>query len=156
MLVKNYDLNFTFQMEDDFTEISKDKYSVFGVDEDSTLNYFVYIDEDDGSESGFSLIKGAKCDSVEDYEKKLLEEVNQFQELFPDATIGTVFSIQPKGGRRVDRVIIDFNDGGYLTAVYYTLVNGYIVLASTHILEDADKYEEGLLRIMLSIEEMPR
>ena len=59
MLVKNYDLNFTFQMEDDFTEISKDKYSVFGVDEDSTLNYFVYIDEDDGSESGFSLIKGA-------------------------------------------------------------------------------------------------
>ena len=152
MLVKDYDLNFTFEMPDEFTEISKSKYDVFGVDEASTLHYFLYLDEDN-NEYPFSIYKGEKCDSIEEYEKVVLDEVEKFKEEFPDATVQDVYSITAPNGRRVERLAIDFNDGGYLLVVYYTLVNGYIVTASANILEDADEYEAGLMDIMLSIKE---
>lgn len=152
MLVKDYDLNFTFEMNDDFTEISKDKYSVFGVDDD-TLHYFLYLDEN-SQEYPFALVKGKKADSVEAYEKIILDEVEEFKKLYGDAEVSDVFTIEPKGGRRVDRVSIDFNDGGYMSVVYFTLVHGYVVSASTCILEDADNYEGNLYAIMSSIKEI--
>ena len=152
MLVKDYDLNFTFEISDDFTEISKDKYDVFGVDED-TLHYFLYLDQEN-QEYPFSLIKGKEFKSDEEYEKTILGEVEELQKLYADAYISDVYTIKAEGQRRLDRVSIDFNDGGFMSVVYYTPVNGHIVTSAASIIEDADEYEAGLYKLMSSIKEM--
>ena len=151
MLVRDYELGFTFEIGNDFSEISKDKYELFGVDE-SVLHYFLYID-DDGNENPFSLIKGAKCASVEEYENTIATEIEKFQELYDDADVSNVIKIETEDGRRLDRFTVDFNDGGYLMVFYYTMVHGTIVSACANIIDDADEYEAGLMAVMLSIKE---
>ena len=152
MLVKNYDLGFTFEISDEFTEITRDKYSVFDVNED-TLHYFLYLD-DDSTEYPFSIVKGSECSSIEEYEKILQSEVNQFKELYTDATVSGIITLKDEKGRRVERVSIDFKDGGFISVVYYTLVNGHIVAASTSVTNDGDEYEASLYQIFNSIKEV--
>ena len=152
MLVKDYELNFTFEISDEFNEISKDKYKVFGVDDD-TLHYFLYLDENN-EEYPLALIKGKECANIEDYEKTIQAEVDQFKKEIPSAVVSDIFTIEPEDGRRVERVSIDYQDGGFMTVVYFTYVGGHVVSASTSILEDADDYEAGLYKIMQSIKEM--
>lgn len=152
MLVKDYELNFTFEIGGEFTEISKDKYSLFGVDMD-TLHYFLYLD-DNGQEYPFAMVKGKKCKDYAEYEKNIVAEVKEFEKLYPDATISEVITIAPEDRHRVERVSIEFNDGGYMQVVYFAFVNGYTVSASTCIEEDVDDYEVGLYQVMASIKEM--
>ncbi len=153
MLVKDYDLGFTFEISDEFTEITRDKYSVFDVNDEDTLHYFLYLD-DESTEYPFAIVKGSKCDSVEEYEKTLQHEVDQFKELYTDAVVSEIITLNDPEGRKVERVSIDFQDGGFISVVYYTLVNGYIVSASTSIVQDGDEYEASLYNIFNSIKEV--
>lgn len=152
MIVKDYDLGFSFEISDEFTEISRDKYSVFNVDDD-TLHYFLYLDEE-SNEYPFAIIKGKKCETIEEYEQQIVTEVNEFQNLYSEADVSPVLTIQVEGSRRLDRVSIDFKDGGYKTVVYFTYVGGHLVTASTSIESDADAYEGSVFKIFNSIKEM--
>ncbi len=152
MLVKDYDLGFTFEIDDQFTEISRDKYQIFDVDED-TLHYFLYLDEE-SNEYPFAIIKGKKCADIKEYEEELVKEVNELSDLYTEANVSAIFTIQVEGSRRLDRVSIDFKDGGYMTVVYFTYINGYIVTASTSIERDADDYEGSVFRIFNSMREI--
>lgn len=147
MLVKDYDLGFTFEVNNEFTELSKAKYDLFDVPKD-TLHYFIYLDDDD-NEYPFAITKGPKCADETAYEQAIIADGQKLKDENEGATVYDLATIRMQDDRRIDRMTVEYD--GTMYAKYYTYIGGYMVTAAVEIDKACDENEEGLYLLFASI-----
>ena len=88
MKYRNYEVGFTFEVPDVFSEVKQSSYNVFDVPED-TMHYFICLDENGDIIRSFSMVKDGPCNSDEDFNNivknvrstysKLLQQLWEFR-----------------------------------------------------------------------------
>lgn len=151
MLIKNYDLGFSFEISDEYSEIKELSYGAFGIDK-STLNYFVQLTEEGEIDKTFSLCKDRVCINEEEVKECLLQNVNKIKKAGFELIYENEFDTHT--GRKVYRKVFVDEKKEVMFATYFTLINKTIVASTTQIIDFYDEYEEEMYAIFASIKEL--
>ena len=153
MKYRNYEVGFTFEVPDDFSEVKQSSYEVFNVPED-TMHHFIQLDDNGDIVRSFSITKSEPMETDDQIKEYIDKNLAQLDELGIHKVIQN--QIQTTDGRTIDRVVLyDENmeeDLGILT--YFMKVKNVLIMASCYIVEFYDEYEEELYDIFDSIKEV--
>ena len=145
MTIINFDLNFTFEIPDDYEEITKKAYKEYNLDA-STLHVFIRASEDKPFNS-ISINRDADVKDEKEYEEIVDLNIDNMTKIgFENFSLVTYKS---KNGR-VDILYSSFKRIKYVT--YFTCVNGTVIASSAEIKEKGDQNEKDLKGIFDSIE----
>ncbi len=150
MLVKNYELKFSFEVNDDFSEIKSTSYEAFNV-APNTIHYFVKLDDEGNVGRVLSLCKDKKCTNEEEVLAVVKRNVEQMKKFGFDLIFENDFETH-KNRKIYRRVFID-EEQEHAFVTYFTLIKGVLIASTTEITEFYDEYEEEMYEIFATIEE---
>lgn len=153
MKYRNYEVGFTFEVPDVFSEVKQSSYEVFGIPAD-TMHYFICLDDDGNIERSFSIIKEGSCNSEEDFQNIVKYSLEDLDEIGVHVIESSQFTTEE--GKVVERrVMYDENmeeDLGIL--MYFIRVKDVVVMSSCYIEEFYDANEDELFTVFNSIKEV--
>lgn len=153
MKYRNYEVGFTFEVPDDFSEVKQSSYEVFNVPAD-TMHHFIQLDDNGDIVRSFSITKSEPMETDDQIKEYIDKNLAQLDELGIHKVVQN--QIQTTDGRTIDRVVLyDENmkeDLGILT--YFMKVKNVLIMASCYIVEFYDEYEEELYDVFDSIKEV--
>lgn len=150
MLIKNYELGFSFEISDDYSEIKEQSYKAFGVGP-GTLNYFVQLDDNGEVDKVFSICKDKVCINEEEIQKCIDKNIAAIEKTAFKCTDRSDFEIN---GRKIYRCVFVDAEAELSYVTYFTLIHQTLVASTTQFLESYDEYEEEMFAIFASIEEI--
>ena len=151
MLIKNYELGFSYELSDDYSEIKESSYKAFGVGP-NTLGYFVQLDEAGEIDKVFSLVKDKVCINDEEIKTLIDQNIKTLKKAGFDMVYENDFETD-QGRKIYRRVFVDeTKELTYVT--YFTLIHNTIVTSTTQILDFYDEYEEEMYAVFASITEI--
>lgn len=153
MKYRNYEVGFTFEVPDDFSEVKSSSFPVFDVDP-ATMHYFICLNEKGDVTRSISLNKDEPCKTDDDAVKIITTTLNQLEEL--GYHVLQFNELKTDDGKYIERfVFYDENleaDLGVL--VYFMRVKDALITSSCYITEFYDGYEDELFGIFNSIKEI--
>ena len=154
MRYRDYKVGFTVEVPDYFSEVKEASYEVFNVSE-GTLKHFILLDDDGEIVRSLSLSRDEKPVTTEE---EYLQAVERNISILEDAGLKIAFNntrVTPSG-REVERYFmcdLDMKENLALLA-YFTRVKDTLVVSTTYCKEFFDSFENELLEIFDSIEEI--
>lgn len=153
MKYRNYEVGFTFEVPDEFSEVKSSSFPVFNVDP-NTMHYFIKLDEKGNVIRALSFNKDEPCKTDDDAIRIITTTIQQLEEL--GYHVLQFNELKTDGGKFIQRAVFyDENlkaDLGVL--MYFMRVKDAIVTSSCYITEFYDGYEDELFDIFNSIKEV--
>lgn len=151
MLIKNYELGFSYELSDDYSEIKESSYNAFGVGP-NTLNYFVQLDEEGQIDKVFSLVKDKTCLDEKEIKSVISDNIASLKK----AGFKMVYEndFETDQGRKIYRRVFVDETGELTYVTYFTLIHNTLVTSTTQILDFYDEYEEEMYAVFASMVEI--
>lgn len=147
MKIINNDYGFSFEISDSYTEVKKEDYKKFHLDE-TTLHVFTKLEGK--APKSISINRDDECPQDSQYLQLIQLNINNMQKMGMEI-LNRSF-ITTESGRRIDKTICVFKDLKF--CVYFTRVKKILISASIVIGADRDKNEAELYNIFASIKEL--
>ncbi len=150
MLIKNYELKFSFEISDDYNEIKSTSYSAFEV-APNTLNYFVQLDDSGEISKVFSICKDKVCNNEEEIFAVIDNNVSLLKNAGFDLVEHNEFETHL--GRRIYRRVFLDETQEHAFVTYFTLVHNTLIASTVELLDSYDEFEEELYAVFVTIKE---
>ena len=154
MVYRDYQIGFSVEMPDHFSEVREASYEVFNVSE-GTLKYFIVLNDDGDILRSLSFnTEEARVNNKDEF----LEVVKRNIEQLEHAGMKKVMNdtLTTPSGREIERYIMcDIDEEvDYGILIYFTKIKNRVVVSSTPVFEFFDVYETELFEIYDSIKEL--
>lgn len=153
MKYRNYEVGFSFEVPDNFSEVKQSSYEVFGVSPE-TMHYFICLDDDGNVIRSFSINKDEPCKSDEDYIEIIKKTLEQLDELGFHVLQNN--ELKTENDKIIERfVLYDENMEENLgILLYFMRVKDAVITSSCYIVEFYDEFEDELFSVFNSIKEV--
>jgi len=153
MKYRNYEVGFTFEVPDNFSEVKPSSYEAFDV-RPETMHYFICLDDKGEIMRAFSINKDVPCNTDDDMVNIIKTTLEQLDQL--GYHVLQFNELKTESGKLIERfVFYDENldkDLGIL--MYFMRVKDAVVVSSCYIKEFYDEYEDELFTVFNSIREI--
>lgn len=151
MFVKDYENGFQCYVPDEFSEIKKENYESWNVAE-STLHYFVELDEDGEVWKAVSINLLDDAESEEEFAEVVDKNVKDIESL--DFEIVEVEDFKLPNDRVVKRVLSKDKDDENLFVTYFMNISKHVICSTIMIAEEYDEEETIVATIYSSMKEI--
>ena len=153
MKYRNYEVGFTFEVPDVFSEVKQSSYNVFDLPED-TMHYFICLDENGDIIRSFSMVKDGPCNSDEDFNNIVKNALNDLEKI--DVHVVQENQLRTESGKIIERKVLYDEDMeedlGIL--MYFMRVKDIVLISSCYIEEFYDENEDELFAVFNSVKEV--
>ncbi len=150
MLIKNYELGFSFEISDDYSEIKESSYPAFNVGK-NTLHYFIQLDDAGEISKVFSICKDKKCENEETALNLVKANVDVMEKV--GFKLISENDFETHLGRKIYRRVFEDEEGEHTFVTYFTVVHNTVIASTVEILDSYDEYEEEMYAVFVTINE---
>lgn len=153
MKYRNYEVGFTFEVPDNFSEVKQSSYEVFNISPD-TMHYFICLDDNGDVTRSFLINKDEPCKTDDDMISIIQTSLKQLEEM--GYHVLQFNELKTESGKYIERfVFYDENlDADLGVLMYFMRVKDAVISSSCYITEFYDQYEEELFSVFNSIKEI--
>ena len=146
MKVLNKEFRFSFEIPDEYREISKSDYEKFNIDE-STLHVFVKMEGN--TPRTISINRDDTFADEDDYLALIQLNASNMEKMEMKITNRSYMTTER--GRRIDKISSEFK--GLKFCTYFTRIGNMLIAASVEVNADRDEHEAELYSVFASINE---